>query len=142
MLLAVMLFLLVTTLATSQLVVSHATQSRRDKEAELLFVGDQYRRAIASYYNTLPPGGVRTLPQSLDALLVDQRFPQPIHHLRRLYPDPMTGKPDWQLVRSTAGIAGVHSRSDHLPLKRVGFPALYPHFADREHYSDWTFAVR
>jgi hypothetical protein len=54
-------------------------------------------------------------------LLNDQRFPKHIQHLRRLYPDPITGSPDWQLVRENGGIVGIRSQSAKLTFKKDGF---------------------
>jgi type II secretory pathway pseudopilin PulG len=47
-----------------------ALQRRRQMEEELLFVGEQYRQAIQSYYLV-----GRALPASIDDLLEDKRFP-------------------------------------------------------------------
>ncbi|MEO5672336.1 MAG: type II secretion system protein [Ramlibacter sp.] len=141
-LLAVLVFILVSTLAASSLVVNYTTQSQREKEEQLLFAGDQIRKAITSYYNTIPPGGARSLPQSLEALLDDHRFPKPIHHLRRMYSDPMTGQPDWEPIRNGGGITGVKSQSRQKPIKKSGFPKGYETLEDREYYSDWEFAMR
>lgn len=141
-LLAVLLFILVTTTAASAMVVVYKTQTQREKEQELLFVGAQYRRAVASYYSLVPPGGARALPASLDVLLEDKRFPRPVQHLRRLYPDPMTGRVDWQLIRAPGGIAGVASQSQGKPLKRNGFAADNRGFEDQARYADWQFVVR
>jgi type II secretory pathway pseudopilin PulG len=140
-LLIVMLFVLISTLAASTLVQSYQTQTRREKEDQLLFVGDQYRRAIASYYGVIPPGGARSLPQSIESLLNDQRFSTPIQHLRQAYPDPMTGKADWVLVRAGTGIAGVHSRSTLEPFKQGGFEQRYRVFEGRKSYAEWVFSV-
>ncbi len=142
MLLVVMLFILVTTLATSQLVVSHATQSQREREEELLFVGEQYRKAIASYRSLVPPGSSPALPRSLEDLVSDERFPRPVHHLRRLYPDPITGKHDWDLVRQGDRIIGVRSSSTRTPLKVANFPSSLQHFEGQATYAQWVFAVR
>jgi len=140
-LLTVLVFILVSTLAASAMVVRYDTERRREKELELLFVGAQYRKAIASYYNTIPPRGARSLPPSLDALLVDERFPTPVHHLRRLYKDPMTGQQDWEVVSRSGGIAGVRSRSNLEPLKQHGFGPSYEDLEGKQRYSDWVFAI-
>jgi len=58
---------------------SHAAQ--REKEAELLFHGNAYQAAIASYYKK-----EQRWPHSLEQLLEDKRYPMPVRHLRRLYP--------------------------------------------------------
>ena len=141
-LLVILIFILLTTLAAGSMVQVYQTQTRREKEDQLLFVGDQYRRAIASYYNTFPPRGARSLPPSLDALISDDRFPTPIQHLRQKYPDPMTGAADWALVMQGGGIVGVHSASTLVPFKSSGFTAPYGDFEGKSSYSDWVFALR
>ncbi len=141
-LLIVLLFVLLTTLGASSMVQMHQTQTRREKEEQLLFVGDQYRRAIASYYGVTPPGGARSLPRSIDDLLNDRRFPTPIQHLRRAYPDPMTGQVVWAFVRTGGGISGVYSLSTQTPIKRSGFPEMYRRFEAGASYADWVFALQ
>ncbi|NML43474.1 type II secretion system protein [Ramlibacter sp. G-1-2-2] len=141
MLLAVLLFILVSSLAASSLFVSQGTQARREKEEQLLFVGDQFRKALLSYYNSIPPGGARALPRSLDELLADQRFPVPIQHLRRLYLDPMTGRADWRLLMANGQILGVSSTSEQSPIKSGGFSRPYEGFARAKSYSDWIFRL-
>ncbi|MGU7779883.1 type II secretion system protein [Burkholderia sp. PU8-34] len=113
------------------------TVQKRDREAQLLFVGDQYRAAIASYYNAA--GGSR-YPESLDALLEDRRGLPTQRHLRRLYADPLTGSTQWGLVKAPdGGIMGVFSEASGQPLKRQGFPARYDTFGDSGAYSEWAF---
>lgn len=81
-LLAVLLLILVLTLGASGMVQLYQTQTRREKEQQLLFAGDQIRRAIASYYGTIPSGGARQLPTNLEDLLDDPRTSPTKHHLR------------------------------------------------------------
>jgi type II secretory pathway pseudopilin PulG len=116
-----------------------ATAVKREREEQLLFVGDQYRRAIESYSNA-SPGPVRTLPKSLAELVRDDRFPMPVRHLRRPFADPFES--EWGVVKTTNGIAGVYSTSDNVPLKRSGFPDRYAHFEDARAYSDWRFIAQ
>ena len=118
-----------------------ATTMQREREAQLLFVGDQYRRAIVSYY-LMSPTPVKVLPRALDDLVADQRFPMPVQHLRRLYPDPINVGSDWGLVKLGAGIAGVYSTSEAAPLKKAGFPAPYQDFEAARTYSQWRFAMQ
>lgn len=141
-LLAILLFILIATLAAGSMVQLYQTQTRREKEEQLLFVGDQYRRAIYSYFNTFPPGSARAWPQNLDALLNDVRFPTPMQHLRRLFPDPMTGQADWQLVSDGSGVIGVRSRSTLTPFKVSDFAHPYQNFEGTTSYADWVFAVK
>lgn len=58
--------------------------AQRQREAERVWVLDQYANALQSYYNA-SPGSVRTFPQSLDDLLLDRRHLSVLRHLRRLY---------------------------------------------------------
>ena len=140
-LLAVLIFLLLTTLGASAMVELQRTHTQRAKEAELLFVGDQYRRAIKSYYSSVPAGKSQSLPKSLDDLLEDKRFPMPVRHLRRLYPDPMTGEVNWVVVQGAGGILGVHSRSTLTAFKKREFPIQYRDFQDKETYAEWVFVA-
>ena len=118
--------------------------AQRDKEAELLFVGDEMRRAIASYYHR---GPVRQYPATLEDLLKDPRFPQPVRHLRQRYRDPVTNSAEWGLVLAQGGgIMGVYSLSEARPFKRANFAGANASFADRAEalgekitYRDWQF---
>lgn len=114
------------------------TDARRAREADLLFVGDQYRQAIRSYYE-LDPGQPR-LPQTLDDLTGDNRRPTPVRHLRRIYRDPMTGG-QLVLIRApeTQGILGVHSAASAAPLKIAGFAAENETFTNAPSYREWRF---
>ncbi len=115
-----------------------STDVKRAREAELLFIGSQYRQAIRSYYE-LEPNQPR-LPQSMDDLLEDPRAPSVVRHLRRAYRDPFTGEA-FELIRSpdNQGITGVHSQSSAHPFKVSGFTAENEAFADAGTYADWRF---
>jgi len=117
------------------------TASKRDKEVELLFVGQQFRTAIDSYYNA-SPGAAKEFPRSLDELLIDKRFPQSVRHLRRIYIDPLTGDRDWGLVKLGDRIVGVHSNALGEPLKQTGFAAELASFQSASTYADWKFVAR
>ena len=117
-----------------------STAARRDKEAELLFVGNQFVRAIAMYRAAVPAS--QQYPQQLEDLLADKRFPNVRRYLRRVYSDPMTGSRDWGLVRGpNGGIVGVYSTSNAQPLKTANFPKDYAAFAGAASYRDWVFAA-
>lgn len=112
------------------------TQAQREREQELLFIGHEFQAAIASYYNS----GTHQFPQSVDDLLEDKRGPEPRHHLRRLYADPMTGAPDWTWIQSAGtGIQGIASSSKDEPIKKSGFSEGDLTFADALSYGDWQF---
>jgi type II secretory pathway pseudopilin PulG len=114
------------------------TSARREKEAELLFVGNQYRSAIQRYFLSGPQ---RQYPRALEDLLKDARRPGTERYLRRLYPDPITGK-EWVLVKAPdGGILGVHSASQESPLKVAGFRPRDATFESAKAYSDWKFVA-
>ena len=63
-----------------------------------------------------------------------------MRHLRRLYPDPITGKEEWGFVKSAdGGFAGVYSLSEAAPLKSAGFAVRDAAFEGKTKYSDWQF---
>jgi type II secretory pathway pseudopilin PulG len=112
------------------------TSAMREKEAELLFVGNQYRKAIQRYYLSGPQ---RQYPRSLEDLIKDPRLPSTVRHLRRLQPDPITGK-EWALVKAPdGGILGVHSVSEETPFKTANFKLRDRSFDGAQKYSDWKF---
>lgn len=114
------------------------TEMQREREKELIFIGLEYKDAIASYYSSTP-NGVMQLPKTLDELLADKRLPIVKRHLRKLYLDPMTGKSDWGLIMQQGAIAGVFSLSESKPIKKFGFPHGYEDFERAEKYRDWQF---
>ena len=86
---------------------SHARQ--REKEAELVWIGNQFREAIGLYYQR-SPGAAKRYPEKLDELLQDSRFLSRQRYLRRIYTDPMTGNAQWGLVQAPqGGVMGVYS---------------------------------
>jgi type II secretory pathway pseudopilin PulG len=116
-----------------------STQIRREKEADLLFAGDQIRAAIGHYYSEAP-SGVHSYPPSLADLLEDHRWPQVHRHLRRIYRDPITGGGDWQLlVAPEGGVMGVATASQLTPIKRANFTREDAAFEQADRYSDWQF---
>ena len=115
-----------------------ATASQREKEAQLLFVGDQFRTAIRRFLQQ--PGAVKRYPMSLDELVLDPRFPSPHRYLRKIFTDPITATPDWGLVKGPNGeIYGVYSRSEAKPIKQANFRLADADFEGRDKYSDWQF---
>lgn len=113
------------------------TAALREKEAQLLFVGQQFRLALASYRDRSPAGSP-SAPATLDELLMDKRFPTPTPHLRRLWRDPMTNSTDWVLIKAAGRITGIHTRHSGQPLRNAHEPrdaALIGTTA----YSQWVF---
>lgn len=118
-----------------------ALEAQRERERELLFIGEQFRRALGAYH-AQSPGRVRQYPADLADLVEDGRFPEPRRHLRRIWRDPITGSTDWGVVRAPDGrIVGVHSRSEQRPLKRANFRPRDEGFEGRSRYADWIFGV-
>jgi type II secretory pathway pseudopilin PulG len=115
-------------------IASHAAQ--REKEQELLFVGNQFRQAIGAYYER----SAGQYPLKLEDLLEDKRYPMPQRYLRRLYADPMTGTAQWGLIDAPGGgIMGVYSLSGARPLKSAGFATRDIAFTGAARHSDWHF---
>jgi type II secretory pathway pseudopilin PulG len=117
------------------------TESQRERETELLFIGDQYRQAIRSYYE-LDPAQPR-LPQSIDNMLEDDRRPNIVRHLRRAYRDPLTGGV-FALIRDpdSRGIIGVYSQASGRPFKTSGFPPADEAFSGATSYAQWRFTYK
>ncbi len=114
--------------------------SHRAKERELLWVGTQYAQALRRYYQNSP--GVASYPLQLEELLEDRRHPTVHRHLRRLYPDPLTGSTDWGLIRGFENrIVGVYSRSERTPMKTARFPAQWEEFEGADSYEGWQFVA-
>jgi len=112
------------------------TTLARDREIELLYAGNQYRRAIERYYVS----GPRQFPGTLEDLLKDPRKPGTERYLRKLYFDPMTGKSEWGLVKGPeGGIVGVYSLSEGAPKKVANFAFANREFEGATKYSDWKF---
>jgi type II secretory pathway pseudopilin PulG len=115
------------------------TAQRRERERELLFVGNQFRRAVGLYYERTP-GNIKQFPRKLEDLLQDNRFPNVQRYLRKIYPDPITGKVQWGLVEYPGiGITGVYSLSDKVPIKSARFPSYTRNFDMAKTYADWRF---
>jgi type II secretory pathway pseudopilin PulG len=77
-------------------------QARREKEAELVFRGEQYARAIALYNFKMSQQGGRgglSLPPSID-VLVEGRY------LRKKYKDPMTKDGEFLLIVAGQQVPG------------------------------------
>ncbi len=110
--------------------------AQREKEADLLFIGHQFRAAISRYYAV---NGFR-YPRELADLVSDEGSAVPRHFIRQVYRDPMTGEADWQIIRAAdGGVMGIASRSNAKAIKRANFTQLDAGFKDMESYSDWQF---
>ncbi|WP_374350003.1 type II secretion system protein [Chitinimonas sp.] len=115
------------------------TSEQHAREQELLWVGQQYRQAIKTYYE-LSPGSEKRYPSDLRDLL-EHRFTTQIRRpLRRPYRDPITNRAEWGVVTAPdGGVMGVYSLSMAEPLKKGGFEESNAEFANKKHYQDWQF---
>jgi len=118
-----------------------STARKHEREVQLLWVGEQYRHAIESYWKTTP-GPRKILPTSIDQLLNDDRFPNPVHHLRQAYLDPLQDGVELEPIVLNNALYGVHSTSKEVPLKRAMFPRQYERFASAEDYTQWQFVFQ
>lgn len=131
---------MITVVATASLGAGSAIQQRH-AEAELLAVGQEFRRALQSYADATPVG-MPTEPRELGELLRDPRYPGVRRHLRRTPPDPLTGRSDWGILRAPDGrIAGIHSMSASAVIRETGFPAGLEGFEKARRHDEWIFAV-
>ncbi len=112
------------------------TAARRERETELLFIGHQYRDAIARFYQQN-----HRFPLSLAELVgTGTEGPLPARFLRRIYPDPMTRSTDWVLLPAPdGGISGVASASAEEPMKKAHFDDGDAGFVEATKYTEWAF---
>ena len=126
-------------LGVSSYAIVWSQQAQREREQELLFIGNEFRRAIANYYEQ-SPGTAKRYPEKLDFLLFDARYLTIKRHLRRIYIDPMTSKASWGTVPAPdGGIMGIFSLSEKTPIKTGGFDEADKDFAGASKYSSWRF---
>lgn len=119
-----------------------STERQREKERELLAVGEEFRRAIGSYYER-SPGTAKRYPAKLEDLTKDNRFITMRRHLRQIYRDPVTGMADWSVITAPeGGIMGVHSLSTAKPIKQGNFPPRQVEFEGKQSYGEWRFVYR
>ncbi len=110
------------------------TMLQRERETELLFRGDQYRRAITAYVHG--QAGLQQYPLRVDDLVKDPRTSK--RYLRRAYLDPMTGR-SFTKIPCGDRLKGVASSSEAPTLKRDNFPPDYAQFNTTTTYREWIF---
>lgn len=119
-----------------------STMQQRNKERELLLIGEQFRVAISQYYEK-SPGSVKKYPPTLNDLLKDERQLATQRYLRKIFIDPMTRTNKWGLVQAPeGGIMGVHSLSESRPLKTGNFSETSSELGGKAKYSEWLFVYR
>lgn len=139
---AVLVAMLMLALSTQAVMTYVSHQAQREREAELLRIGQAFVQAIGHYYQATP-GSVKRYPKTLEDLIEDRRLVSVKRYLRRIYADPMTRKADWQIVASTdGGIAGIHSKSDATPIRIGAVDVGNGQSTTASRYSDWVFVYR
>ena len=119
-----------------------ADQAHREREQDLLRVGQLYAQAIARY-QALSPGSLKQYPSDLQQLLLDNRFAGTQRHLRKLYPDPLDPSRPWGIIRSPdGGILGVFSQSAAMPLRRAALDLDGLVLEPATRYDEWKFIAR
>lgn len=107
-LIIVLLMVALVAIALTAALPRPVTQGQREREEELIFRGEQYRRAIGLFNWKFG-----RLPLSLDELL----YTSQLGFLRRPWPDPMSAEGEWRVIRvgptgeligSVTGGAGVN----------------------------------
>ena len=132
---SILAVLAVMAIAAQTTAIPSGSERLRDAEAELLFRGDAYRRAVASFWAA--GGADLRLPGALSDLLDDPREPGR-RHIRRLYDNPLGG--GWTILRGEdGGIEGVAPASPSAPRRRAFFPPGDAAFEEAETYADWAF---
>ena len=113
------------------------TEMQRERERELLFIGEQFANALWRYHDASP--GAKELPRRLEDLLEDRRHQVPRRHLRQIFVDPLTGQRDWVLIIVGGKITALRSRSEGVPIVQAGFPPGWEEFAGAKTHAEWLF---
>lgn len=117
-------------------------QVRREREQELLRIGQLYAQAIAAYYQS-SPGTLKQYPERLDQLLADKRFVGTRRHLRALYPDPINPDQGWGLVLDAQQrVRGVYSKSAEAPIAAAPQSLAGTSLTTASRYEDWKFIAK
>ena len=131
--------LVVVSLGLAQVGPLWAREVQRDREAELLRLGKLYAEALDGYRRS-SPGTLKRYPETLDALLKDERYMGTRRWIRKAYTDPMRPGQPWGLVRDEEGrITGVYSASQDAPLQRTPVDLGITRLPEARRYSDWVF---
>jgi type II secretory pathway pseudopilin PulG len=131
-------FMLLWWVALSGVVLAALSQQwrferQREKEAEMVARAEEIRAAIEAYRQQAPAGQAGAWPRQLSDLVEDRRWPVARRHLRRVWVDPLTGKPEWGLIQgpaNAAGIQGVYSLARSQPIRDP---------AGIQNYAQWRF---
>lgn len=113
-------------------------EAQREREKELLFIGQAYRNAIGSYYEN-SPSTAKQYPQTLQDLILDSRFPSVKRHIRQLYADPFAPDKPWRFILQQGQIMGIYSNSKLNPIKKKGFAPEFEGYGEAQAYEEWRF---
>jgi type II secretory pathway pseudopilin PulG len=137
--LAVMFLVALMGLTATATAIVWRIEQRRADEAELLFAGAEFVRAIEAY-RAVAPSVPQPWPVTLEQLLRDPRTPGVRRYLRRIYRDPVARSARWGLIRTPqGGIVGVYSQSTARPIRRMPPPGLV--VRDGGTYAEWLFVA-
>ncbi|MCI4429558.1 MAG: type II secretion system protein [Burkholderiales bacterium] len=141
-LVAVLVLLAIVALGLAAVGPIWSQEAQRERERELIRIGKTYASALSSY-RAASPGSLKQFPASLEELLLDTRFFGAMHHMRKLYGDPVNPTKPWGLILDETGrIVGVHSLSEEMPLAdRLG-QTLVPVQASVRRYSELKFIAK
>lgn len=138
-LLAVLAACVLLALATQGVMFVLSQQAQRERETQLLRIGNEFVSAIGTYYES-SPGSAKRFPVTLEELVEDHRFVGIKRHLRRIYTDPVTGSTNWGLVTNAeGGIEGIYSTSDAAPVRSRALEGGVLPVPVATKYSDWKF---
>jgi type II secretory pathway pseudopilin PulG len=112
----------------------------REREAELMFRGLAYVRAIRSFYLAEKEPLKRRLPRDLEELENDPRSAYR-RHIRKLYKDPLTGSEFRVLKDGTGGVTGVASSSTARVFRRTKISDDMPFAGGVERYDQLLFEI-
>lgn len=136
---AVLAAMMMLALGTQGVMTYVSQQAQREREAELLRIGETYAKAIGAYYESTP-GSIKQWPRKLEDLLEDRRLVTIQRHMRETYPDPITRSTSWGVVAAPdGGITGVYSPSTATPIRTGSIELSSLTLPPARRYADWQF---
>lgn len=136
---AVLFSLILFGLGLAQIGPMLADQAQRDRERELLQIGEEVVRAIRAYHLGTP-GEVKRLPSGWNDLLEDRRLVQVRRHLRRIPRDPLSNSIEWEVIRDGSGaMLGIRSKAPGVPFRTAGLLVDGRPLPSASRYRDWSF---
>lgn len=116
-----------------------ADRVQRDREQQLLRIGQLYAQALLAYHRG-SPGSDKTWPKDVQELLQDPRMLGTVRYLRAPYTDPMAPGQPFALVRAADNtIRGVYSTSTAAPFHEGPVDLGVVFLSPAQRYADWQF---